>query len=244
MTRILPSVPLRRWVASIDIIEGGGDALVLPSTGAVLGFQYRGRVRAGSTLLAPAGVTGIQSQARTYAYEPGTASLLIRFTPDGVGGLGIPAAKLADQSVPLDALLAPPEIADVREQLLAAGDSAARIAVVERFLSRRPYPSDPLVRRALTLLDVEVGRAAVADVAHALGVSVRQLERRFLARVGVTPRRYIALRRLERVTTLAQSAPSLTAAALEAGYYDQSHFIRDFQRFVGASPRRYFSTLG
>src|SRR5690606_19408652 len=55
--RFLPSAALRSRVASIDVIEvGGGDAVVLPSTSAVLGFQYRGRVRAGEALLAPAGI--------------------------------------------------------------------------------------------------------------------------------------------------------------------------------------------
>lgn len=113
--------------------------------------------------------------------------------------------------------------------------------MVEQFLAELPYAGDPLVRRALTLLESGAEGVGVANVARVLGVSVRQFERRFLARVGVTPKRYAALRRLERVTALAKSAPSLTAAALEAGYYDQSHFIRDFRRFSGTSPRKFFS---
>ena len=240
--RFTPSATLRSRVASIDIIEvGGGDSVVLPSTNAVLGFQYRGRVRSGNALLAPAGITGIQAQARTYSYEPDTGSVLIRFTPDGASCLGVPAAQLANQSIALDDLLPSAQVAVVRERLLGAGDVAERVGIVEQFVAELPYASDPLVRRALSLLEAGTEVVSVADVARILGISVRQLERRFLARVGITPKRYAAMRRLERVTALAKSAPSLTAAALDAGYYDQSHFIRDFRRFTGASPRRYFS---
>lgn len=238
--RFLPSAALRSRVASIDVIEvGGGDAVVLPSTSAVLGFQYRGRVRAGEALLAPAGITGIQSVPRTYVYEPGTGSVLVRFTPDGASCLGVPGADLAGQSVALDALLPRARVAEVRARLEAAGDVAARVSVVEHFLAELPYCEDALVRRAIALLDSSIEGGSVSSVASALGLSARQLERRFLARVGVTPKRFAALRRFERVIALARTAPSWTAAALEAGYYDQSHLIRDFRRFAGTSPGKF-----
>lgn len=62
-------------IAGIEVVASSGAALVLPSAAAVLGLQLRGRVRG----LALAGVTGIQSVARTYAYEPDTVSILVRF---------------------------------------------------------------------------------------------------------------------------------------------------------------------
>ena len=99
----------------------------------VLGFQYRGRVRSGHALLAPAGITGIQAQARTYSYEPDTGSVLIRFTPDGASCLGVPAAQLANQSIALDDLLPSAQVAVVRERLLGAGDVAERVGIVEQF---------------------------------------------------------------------------------------------------------------
>ncbi len=241
MTSFRPHPGLRNRVASIDVIEAaGGDTLVLPSTAAVLGFQFRGRVREGDSPLALAGITGIQSSARTYTYEPDTGSLLVRFTPSGAACLGVPAAELANRSVALDALLPRALVAEVHERLALAHDAAARVAVIEAFLMQLPYAGDSLVAQALVLLDAGADDARVAEVARALGVSERQLERRFLARVGVTPKRLATLRRFERAAARAESAPSLTAAALEAGYYDQSHFNRDFRRFAGVSPRAFF----
>ncbi len=240
LQRFRPSAALRHRVASIEIIEGGGHAVILPSSSAVLGFQYRGRVRAGDALLAPAGITGIQSKARTYSYEPNTGSVLIRFTPDGVNCLGIPGAQLANQSVALDVLLPQARVAEARERLDAAGDAAARIAAIEAFLTGLPYVPDPVVTRALVLLDNAAEGGSISETAGALGLSVRQLERRFLARVGVTPKRFVALRRLERALASVKTRASWTAAAVDAGYYDQSHFIRDFRRFAGTTPRKFF----
>lgn len=233
---------LRNRVASIDVVENaenGASLLVLPSTSAVLGFQFRGRVRAGDALLAPAGVTGIQPAARTYAYlgDEGTGSVLVRFTPEGAACLGVSAAELAGRSVPLDSLLPAARVAEVTERLGEAGGARARVAIVESFLAELPYAGDARVTRAIAMLTASPDEARVAATARALGMSERQLERRFLARVGVTPKRFATLRRFERAVALLGKAPSLGAAAVAAGYYDQSHFIRDFRRFTGGPPR-------
>jgi AraC-like DNA-binding protein len=245
LARFEPSPRLRDRVASIEIVEvDGGNTTVLPSTSAVLGIQFRGRVRAGDTLLARAGVTGIQSAARTYSYELGTGSLLVRFTPEGAACLGVPVAELANRSVALDDFLPQTLVAKVHERLGDTIDPAERVAVVESFLDELRFTSDPMVTRALALLDTGAEGVHVSAAARALGLSERQFERRFLAQVGVTPKRFAMLRRFERVAAQAKTAPSLTAVALEAGYYDQAHFIRDFRRFAGAAPKEFFGRSG
>jgi AraC-like DNA-binding protein len=236
---------LRGLVAAIDVVENdGGDILVLPSTSTVLGFQFRGSVRVGDTLLAQAGVTGIQPVARRYSYAGGTGSVLVRFTPVGAACLGVPAAELAGRSVPLDAVLPSARVTEVTELLGEARDTPTRITVIEHFLAELARAGDSLVQRAVALLAAPTPVPTIAAVARAVGVSERQLERRFLASVGVTPKRFAALRRFERAVALSPSASSLTAAAIDAGYYDQSHFIRDFRRFAGATPREILAPPG
>jgi AraC-like DNA-binding protein len=155
--------------------------------------------------------------------------------------LGVPVAELTGRSVALDAILPRARVAEAHEQLGEATDAAPRIAAVKRLLTELPYEEDRLVTRAVTLLADAQDEASVSTVAGFLGVSERQLERRFLARIGVTPKRFATLRRFERAVARATTAPSLTAAALDAGYYDQSHFIREFRRFAGSSPREHFA---
>lgn len=232
---------LRARVAAIDVLEAsGGESTVLPSTSVVLGIQYRGRVHGPGGALALAGVTGVQGTVRTYGYAPGTGSILVRFTPAGAACLGVPVHELADRSVPLDAILPRARVDELIDRVAAAPDEVARRAAVEAFLAAGPLAGDALVSRALTLLE-GAEPARVATIARALEVSERQLERRFLAAVGVTPRAFASLRRFERALAGAAAAPSLSALAHAAGYYDQSHFIREVRRFAGAPPREVFA---
>lgn len=245
MPSFSPTAALRDRVLAIDTLEqDGGESLVLPSTSAVLGLQVHGRVRAGEGLLSTAGVTGIQAEARRYGYVGPTASLLVRFTPQGASCLGVPASELADRSVALAELVPPSRAREVSERLCEAHDAAARVQVVEGLLLELAWAPDRLIARALTLLGAGPHeRSHVADVARSLGISERQLERRFLARVGVTPKRFAGLRRFEHAVTLARASSSLTEAALAAGYYDQSHFIREFRRYAGVTPGEWLAEI-
>jgi AraC-like DNA-binding protein len=237
VTSFQPRAVLRGRVVSIDIVESRGETTVLPSMGAVLGFQFRGRVRAEDDLLSLAGVTGILDKARRYSYVGETGSILVRFTPQGASCLGVPCSELASQSVALDGILSPARVREVCERLAETQDATEHVAIVEDLLIELPFDHDPLIARAMDLIASTTGEgAAIASVARSLDLSERQLERRFLQRVGITPKRVGTLHRFERAVALASTAPSLTSAALDAGYYDQSHFIRDFRRFTGMAP--------
>jgi AraC-like DNA-binding protein len=232
-----PHPNLRTSVVAIDVVENAaGEAAVLPSTSAVLGFQFRGRVRAGDGLLALAGVTGLQESARTYSYLDGTGSVLVRFTAQGAARLGVPPAQLANRSVSLDELVPRLRAEEVTERIAAAPDDASRVAVVEQFLQELPFARDLVVTRALERLSDPNGGLSLAAIAAELALSERQLERRFLLRVGMMPKRFARLARFQRAVSLLDSTPALAAVAQHAGYYDQSHFVREFRAFAGTPP--------
>ena len=77
----------------------------------------------------------------------------------------------------------------------------------------------------------------VNEIARELGISSRQLHRRFLAAVGVPPKRFFRVLRFARVWQLASMQPRETWASLAAehGYADQAHLTREFRPF-GAEP--------
>jgi AraC-like DNA-binding protein len=234
---------LRDRIDSIHLVHGdAGGRLVLPSSGMVLGFQLSGAVAHGDRQLDPLGVTGVLRRGRRFQYQNGTASVLVRFRPDAGAALGVPARELFDQSVALDALLARP-LRSVAARILEAGSPDGALAVLTALLQRIPYSRDPLVETALEALDDPRGGASVAAVARSLQVSERQLSRRFLARVGIAPKRYAGLRRFERATLALRSQGSLAAAALDAGYYDQPHLAREIRGFAGMTPRELWRFL-
>lgn len=81
----------------------------------------------------------------------------------------------------------------------------------------------------------------VDDLVNVVGIGKRRLQRLFFDYVGVSPKWVIQRYRLhEAVERLEQGeVSSLTELAISLNYFDQAHFIRDFERVVGATPSRY-----
>ena len=76
-------------------------------------------------------------------------------------------------------------------------------------------------------------------LAGELGLSTRQLERRFRTHVGLGPKLFARLTRFQHAWRTAGCASSLAALAARAGYFDQAHLVRDFQEFAGIAPGAY-----
>jgi len=118
------------------------------------------------------------------------------------------------------------------------------IAAAEGFLRARWPAEDPqveLVGRIVAALlhDREIAR--VEDVAQRFGLRLRTLQRLFARYVGVSPKWVLRRYRLhEAAAALAreQERPWAEVAA-ELGYFDQSHFIRDFTAAIGLTPVAY-----
>jgi len=249
---IPPSEALRPWVAGYTIQESDGSGTaheVLPGLQPVLGFQYRGRMSTllpqGETLLETSGITGFQSGTRRYRALPGSASLLVRFHPWGAAAfLPAPMHELADRSLGLSSLLRPALLREVEDRLAESRDHAERIRLVERFLLslRRTRVPDGSLRKAARLLQAQPA-LDLASLAGQLGLGERQMERKFREWIGIGPKRFARLARFQHVVDLLQRSPASLEAALEQGFYDQAHFIKEFRAFAGATPEAWLRAL-
>jgi transcriptional regulator GlxA family with amidase domain len=85
------------------------------------------------------------------------------------------------------------------------------------------------------------GNLPIPELAHGLAIGERQLERLYQGQVGMTPKQYAQLLRVEkaRLTLKDASISSTTRLATELGYYDQAHFIREFSSVIGQTPYAY-----
>ena len=70
-----------------------------------------------------------------------------------------------------------------------------------------------------------------------MALSERQLARRFVDRVGISPKTFTRVMRLQRAATLLAEGALPSAAASRAGYADQAHFTRDSRELAGITPR-------
>ncbi len=116
-------------------------------------------------------------------------------------------------------------------------------ALRESRLERGP---DRRVLRAASTIVGSRGAVSIDAVARAAGTSTRTLERLFLSHAGVGPKMLARLERFNRVLAHAREGGSgvLLASALDAGYYDQSHVLKDFREFVGVPPSRFLDGPG
>jgi transcriptional regulator GlxA family with amidase domain len=81
----------------------------------------------------------------------------------------------------------------------------------------------------------------VRDVARRVGLSQRRFIQVFAAEVGLTPKLYARVKRFQRARALVRGTapPDWAQLAVECGYFDQAHLIRDFRAFAGLTPEEY-----
>ena len=156
--------------------------------------------------------------------------------------VGGDASAFADRIVPLTAVFGP-DAGQLVEGLRAC-PADERPAFLDRFflarLEQRPAASDRIAKAHNLLVDPEIDTAEA--FASRLRISPRHLERICRRAFGFPPK--LLLRRQRFLRTLSQMRDHLDrpwAELIDAGYHDQPHFIRDFHRFMGMSPSRYFA---
>jgi AraC-like DNA-binding protein len=154
--------------------------------------------------------------------------------------LGIPMDRLVDRVVPLDALLGA-EADDLGLKLQSAKDCSARVALLDAALGRRLAQAAPLARQqthALQLLRTRPSRD-ISEIARDIGWSRKHFSSRVKDAVGVGPRCYRRLLRFQKLTAMIgrhAGMPDWAGLALDAGYCDQPHMVREFREFSGITP--------
>jgi len=250
-TQVLVQTPceaLRPFVKRFLVVESTtahGDAH-LPDTGLVAAFRFRGECRLNGGAEAPrAAITGLWDTVRTHAHSWDHAVVIVTFTPTGAAALlRQPLEGFANATTDLDAVLGRRAGLDrLYDQLAGAAGHAQRVRLVEDLLLAQAGDArpDPLVAAAVGLIERTQATMRVEELTRRIGLSQSALERRFRRLVGVSPRRFASLVRLQNVVRLRQAGADLTTIAHAAGYSDQSHFNKDFKRFTGLAPGSFFA---
>ena len=155
----------------------------------------------------------------------------------------MPAHEARDRDVPLDLLWGRRRTERLRERLLESAHIDGKLDALETALREmwRPPGLHPAVTFALARFDQAPLTTSVAAVTDATGLSAKRFIDRFKFEVGMTPKRYCGIRRFQHALILANRDCRIewTDLALDCGYFDQAHFIHDFQRFAGLTPRAY-----
>jgi AraC-like DNA-binding protein len=153
---------------------------------------------------------------------------------------GIEASSITDGRISVQVAFG----AALKRRDTPAGEPSAIIAAVEALLAPRADVDDPsldLVNDVIDDMRSVAPNARVEDLAARRHVSTRTLQRVFRRYVGVSPKWVLKRLRIQHAAErLAAATPEpWTDLALDLGYYDHAHFIRDFRLIVGRSPADY-----
>lgn len=154
-----------------------------------------------------------------------------------------PAAVLADTSLDARAVWGP-AIEQALHCAIEAPDAAQQVAALDRFLSDLVDRAPPIDDR-IAAIDTWLAATPFSDVdglARSLDLSSRHVRRLTSATHGAAPKRLASKYRTLRAATLLGLGEAPDWRSVADGFADQAHLIRDFQRFVGQSPRRLASS--
>jgi AraC-like DNA-binding protein len=171
----------------------------------------------------------------------------IRFQPVGAFGfLRLPLHQLRNQTVAVDDVLAQFN-AHLGDRLTEADSTRQRVSAIESFLLARlsqVLPRDALLEAAVARVLENAGQITVDALTRQMRVGQRELERRFREKIGLGPKRFCRIVRFQDVFRQhGLDEDAWARVAVDCGYYDQPHFIREFKRITGETPPEFFSRL-
>ena len=163
--------------------------------------------------------------------------------PEGVRPLlGVPAAAIGERVAVLADVIGA-EAGRIEDRVFTGAPESAMRRLGDALAERRAAAAPPheAAARAVSLVRRARGRKRIDALVAELNLSPRQLERHFLAHVGLSPKLFSRLVRFDRAVRdlPSRGTASWTDFALAHGYTDQAHFINEFREFAGLSPAAY-----
>ncbi|MCI1754330.1 MAG: helix-turn-helix domain-containing protein [Flavobacteriales bacterium] len=146
-----------------------------------------------------------------------------------------------DQFLDVETLIGGDLCAGIQHLVASSDPQLVGLRLIEHLAIQEMERDIDLEHIVRGLLEIKV-LPEVFDMVKQSGLARRQFERRFRSTTGFSPALFLRILRFQRCFRMLENGTvgSLTELALEAGYFDQSHFIRDFKRFSGMNPRSYF----
>lgn len=242
----------RYWMLETEVSEGDVCERVVPTENMELMFHYKkpfsvSHPQKGLSPQPQSLISGLSNCFFDVTTQGQSGVIAVDFYPYGACNFfRFPLNELQNQSIHLGDIFTN-EIRYIEERICECHNLSSRIAVIEKFLIEKLFPVNTtdlvLIKNSVTLIKLNKGQIQAQQLSDKLSVSPKKLERKFSSLVGKSPKQFIKIVRFqEALAGLMQHQPQyLTEHAYNNGYFDQSHFIKEFKALSGYTPREFIS---
>lgn len=251
---VQPTGFLKNYIRHYCFMESGiydGDIVerVIPAESVQLMFHYKNPfvvVQSDTTIKQPRSIiSGLSDSFSDVSTNGETGVVFISFFPTGACHFfNFPLSEIENQSVNLSDIFSK-EIPQVEEMLFLKKTIVEKVFVIEDFLLKRysPIPTydNILIQKGIDIVKKCKAQTNAMLLSNTLSITPKTLERKFSRYLGKTTKQVIRLIRFQEVLqdfSLNKNL-SLTERAHNNGYFDQSHFIRDFKTYSGYTPKEF-----
>lgn len=190
-------------------------------------------------------LSGPNTQNVSFVISPHLIVIGYRFaTAAGHRLFGIDCELTINKGVNLAELIPGPLFNKVRSEAKNSKSIKDRISIINEFL-RAQYevkcsPAEDEISEMIGKMISSKGNIKLDGIYPGLDISPRQFQRKFHKRTGLSPKEFCRIVRFHNVTRkLMKDSFRHFDVLVESGYYDQSHYYREFKEFTGMLPGKY-----
>ncbi|MES2454902.1 MAG: helix-turn-helix domain-containing protein [Bacteroidota bacterium] len=246
--KYFPCEQLRPYIKYLVVSEDDlqNEYKVFPSSGLVIGFQYKGQLsiihNSAENTLDSAGISGITDGFKIFKNSDDIGTVLVYFSETGFVHFALhPANELFDLSCSLTDIFEKNSVREVEEKLAIAIVDQQRITIVEQFLitQLKEIETDKLIVEAVKLIYQSNGTIRIKDLNGQLSISQSPFEKRFRKVVGTTAKKFASIVRFNTVLDHINETKTLSEICYEYNFFDQAHFIKGFKQYTGDTPENF-----
>src|SRR5688572_27996585 len=156
----------------------------------------------------------------------------------------LPVFEFTEERIDLFSIFKKEIVAQKVAEIKLAANEMERVGFLEEFIMKQyklQMPIPDYIDQAANFIIENHGMLQVGDLLKGSCMSRRTFERKFFQKVGLSPKYYARIMRIGYICNLIAGKKTVDRVKLfyECEFYDQAHFIKDFEGFIGRSPQQY-----